>query len=267
MAEAPRRADYVSAAAALLWDHWQQGTRIVALPEALRPVTRAEGFAVQSQLESRSRGEIYGWKIAATSVAGQMHIGVDGPLAGRILRETVLEAGGVCPLTNCLMRVAEAEFAFCMRRTLQPRDEPFSINEVTDAVGSVHPAIEVPDTRYTDFIKVGAAQLIADNACAHRFVLGPAASESWRQIDLAQHIVTAAGRGIVGTTGRGANVLGNPLIGLTWLANELRAFGVTLQEGQVVTTGTCITPVAIEPGAAVSMDFGVLGTVSLSFTD
>ena len=118
MGEASRRDDYVSAAAALLWDHWQQGTRIVALPEALRPGTRAEGFAIQSQLDSRTQSEIYGWKIAATSIAGQAHIGVDGPLAGRILRETVLEAGGVCSLTNCLMRVAEAEFAFRMRSTL-----------------------------------------------------------------------------------------------------------------------------------------------------
>ena len=267
MAEVSRRTDYVSAAADLLWGHWQRGTRIVALPEAVRPVTRAEGFAIQSQLESRTHGDIYGWKIAATSVAGQAHIGVDGPLAGRILRETVLEAGGACPLTNCLMLVAEAEFAFRMRRTLHPRDEPYSIEEVTDAVGSLHPAIEIPDTRYTDFIKVGAAQLIADNACAHRFLLGPAAAESWRKIDLAQHIVTASGRGIVETTGRGANVLGNPLIGLTWLANELRGFGVALREGRVVTTGTCITPVAIEPGAAVTVDFGSLGTVSLSFSD
>src|ERR1700744_6096157 len=120
MDEASRRADYVSAAAELLWGHWQRGTGRVGLPEAVPAVPRAEGFAIQSQLESRTHGEIYGWKIAATSVAGQAHIGVDGPLAGRILQETGLEAGGECPLTNCLMLVAEAEFAFRMRRTLAP---------------------------------------------------------------------------------------------------------------------------------------------------
>ena len=45
-------------------------------------------------------------------------------------------------------------------------------------------AIEVPDSRYDDFVTAGAPQLLADNACADRFVLGPAAPEDWRRIDL-----------------------------------------------------------------------------------
>ena len=32
------------------------------------------------------------------------------------------------------------------------------------AVATLHPAIEVPDSRYDDFTRVGAPQLIADNA-------------------------------------------------------------------------------------------------------
>jgi hypothetical protein len=36
--------------------------------------------------------------------------------------------------------------------------------------------IEVPDSRYNDFVKVGAPQLIADLACACWYALGPAAS-------------------------------------------------------------------------------------------
>ena len=55
---------------------------------------------------------------------------------------------------------------------LPPRAAPYTIEEVLAAVETLHPAIEVPDSRYEDFAKVGAAQLIADNACAHYFVLG-----------------------------------------------------------------------------------------------
>ncbi len=58
-----------------------------------------------------------------------------------------------------------------------------------DTVASLHPAIEVPDSRFADFTRAGAAQLVADNACAHQFVLGPPTEAEWRGLDLAAHLV------------------------------------------------------------------------------
>ena len=107
----------------------------------------------------------------------------------------------------------------------------------------------------------GAAQLIADNACAHYFVLGPAAPESWRELDLSTHALKGEVVGKLARDGVGANVLGDPRIALTWVANELSSLGITLRAGQVVTTGTCVVPLEIAPGDHVRMDFGVLGRV------
>jgi 2-keto-4-pentenoate hydratase len=42
---------------------------------------------------------------------------------------------------------------------------------------------------------------------------------------------------------------------------------VTLRAGQVVTTGTCLVPLPIAPGDRVTCDFGVLGSVGVSFVD
>ena len=246
----------------LLWNCWEGGLRLAALPEPLRPRTRQEGYAIQARLEDRSVAPIFGWKIAATSVAGQAHINVDGPLAGRLLREKAFASGATLPFGANHMRVAEAEFAFRMGRDLPPRAEPYRVDEVLDAAGALHPAIEIPDSRYDDFTIVGAPQLIADNACAHLFVLGPEAPASWRDIDLVEHAVTASIDGRVTREGRGANVLGDPRVALTWLVNELSGLGLTLKAGEVVTTGTCLTPLPIAPGDAVSADFGVLGRVS-----
>lgn len=249
-------------AADLLWDCWQQGRRVAALPEAVRPRTRAEGYAIQQEFERRSGRPLLGWKIAATSVAGQKHINVDGPLAGRLLAERAFESGASLPFGANHMRVAEAEFAFRIGRTLEPREQAYDVTDVLDAVGTLHPAIEVPDSRYDDFTIVGAPQLIADNACAHLFVLGPATTAAWRDLDLVDHAVTGTIAGKATHHGKGANVLGDPRIALTWLANELSGLGLALQAGQVVTTGTCIVPLPIEPGDRVEMDFGVLGKVS-----
>src|SRR6187397_3466757 len=135
----------------------------------MRPATRADGYTVQACLEARTASPLFGWKIAATSKAGQAHIAVDGPLAGRLLRERVVPDGGDVPFGNNHMRVAEAEFAFRMGVSLPPQASPCTTSEVLRAVVTVYPAIEIPHSRYEDFMVVGAPQLIADNACAHYF--------------------------------------------------------------------------------------------------
>jgi 2-keto-4-pentenoate hydratase len=251
----------VQNAADLLWDCWQKGRRLQEIPENVRPRTRAEGYAVQATLERRSDAPLFGWKIAATSTAGQKHINVTGPLAGRLLREKAFESGAELPFGMNHMKVAEAEFAFRMGRDLPARLEPYSVDEALAAVTTLHPAIEVPDSRFDDFTVVGEAQLIADNACAHLFVLGPAAETDWRALDLVEHCAIGTA-GSLTREGRGANVLGDPRIALAWLANELSGLGITLKAGEVVTTGTCLVPLPIEPDVEVTADFGPLGTVS-----
>jgi len=252
-----------TAAADIVWEHWRDGRRMPALPEAVRPLTRADGYAVQAALTRYSAHPLFGWKIAATSVAGQRHINVDGPFAGRLFRERVYPPGAEVPFGANRMRVIEAEFAFRMAADLPPRREAYTVDDVLDAVATLHPAIEIPDSRYEDFTRVGAAQLIADDACAHYFVLGPAATADWRRLDLVEHAVTASVADRDVRTGKGGHVLGDPRLALTWLANELSGLGVTLRAGEVVTTGTCIVPPPIAPGDHVRADFGTLGAVDL----
>jgi 2-keto-4-pentenoate hydratase len=40
-------------------------------------------------------------------------------------------------------------------------------------------------------------------------------------------------------------------------------FGEGLRAGDIVTTGTCVTPVPVAPGDAVRADFGDFGEVTL----
>ena len=56
------------AAADPLFRLWQEGRHLTALPQDLRPGTRAEGYAIQALLESRTAQPLFGWKIAATKV-------------------------------------------------------------------------------------------------------------------------------------------------------------------------------------------------------
>ena len=256
--------DQIAAASKSLHDHWRAGTKLDAIDAALRPHDRAEGYAIQAAIEHYSSGKLFGWKIAATSEAGQKHLDVDGPMAGRILSETVLPDGGTALMAGNGMRVGEPEFAFRMSRDLPPRATPYTVGEVLDAVGTFHPAIEIPDSRFADFVTAGAAQIIADNACAHLFVLGPATAANWRTLNLVEEkpLITLRGKQYIG---HGKNVLGDPRLALAWLANELRELGLTLQAGEVVTTGTCHPPLPIQAGDFFEVDFGALGKASVGF--
>lgn len=253
-------------AADILWKAWTQSGLIDELPAHCRPATRQEGYTVQAAVARLSGQEVFGWKIAATSADGQKHIGVDGPLAGRLLAKRVFHSGAQLALGKNLMKVAEAEFAFRMGQTLAPRPRQYDMEEVMAAVDTLHPAIEIPDSRYSDFARVGAAQLIADNACACWFVLGEASNADWRQFDLASHQVSAWRNDELAATGKGANVLGDPRTALTWIANELSSQGIALNAGEVVTTGTCVLPQAIHVGDTIRAEFGELGSVVVAIT-
>ena len=255
----------IHAAAAILWRHWQRTTRIDALPARCRPGTRAEAYAIQAEVAKLSGMSRFGWKIAATSAAGQQHVQVDGPMAGSLLSGRALEAGASVSLAGNNMKVAEAEFAFRMGRNLPKREASYGVDEVMAAVATLHPAIEVPDSRYSDFTRVGVAQLIADVACACWYMIGPATSADWRAIDLAQHVVKAFRNGALAGQGSGANVLGDPRAALAWVANELCAHGEGLRAGDVVMTGTCLTPLPVSAGDQVRMDFGELGRLEVAF--
>ncbi len=258
---------HIHAAAQLLWNAWQDGRKLEQLPDACRPQTIEEGYAVQARLASSSGQSVSGWKIAATSQAGQAHIGVDGPLAGRLLAGKIGRSPATLSLGANGMRVAELEFAFRLAHDLPPRDHEYSMDEVMASVASLHPAIEVPDSRFLDFSTAGPAQLIADSACAGLFVWGSAATADWRTRDLATHPVSLSLNGVRAGEGCGANVLGDPRIALTWLANELTVRADGLKAGQLVTTGTCIQPTDIAPGVRVLGDFGPLGRVEATFAE
>ncbi len=262
----------VNTAAQRIAENLRDSRQQDALPESCRPTSRAEGYAVQAEVARLLGQRGIGWKIAATSVAGQRHIGVDGPLAGRLLADRVFAAGTAAAnsidLRRNLLRVVEAEFAFRIGSALPPRtaaDGSYTVDEVMAVVASLHLAIEIPDCRLTDFLHVGAPSLIADLACASWWIVGDAVTVNWRTIDLAAHPVTAYKAGAFAAAGIGSNVLGDPRVALTWLANELCVYGDGLLAGDYVTTGTCVVPVPCAPGDSFLMDFGMLGTIAVAF--
>lgn len=254
------------AAARLLARSWTGGEHIEALAQEWRPATRAEGYAIQSEWAGVLGQAVAGWKIAATSQAGQRHIAVSGPLAGPVFAHRVRADGARIPLDANRMRVAECEIVFRFARALAPRASRYGRDEVLATVASLHPGIEAPDSRFLEFERAGEAQLIADCACTNDMVVGaPVAPDALRTQQLptlAVHALSSDGRRLQGL---GSNVLGDPVDALVWLVNELSGAGQPIESGQFVTTGACVAPIPVVPGQAVEADFGWIGRVRASF--
>jgi len=257
----------VSAAASIIYQHLRNGSILDNLADNLRPQNRAEGYQIQACLEMAMESQRQGWKIAATSIAGQKHIGLNGPIAGRIVEDMMVNPGQPVPFGANRMRVAEAEFVFCMKTDLLPRPNLYETAEVMAGVASLHLGLEFPDSRFADFVAVGEGQLIADNACGYKFMMGEAVSDIWRDMTLSTHPVIGRVTGSDGQLraeykGSGGNVLDCPTIALTWLVNELSAQNIPLRAGEFVTTGTTTLPMAILPGDQIEANFGALGRIS-----
>ena len=158
----------------------------------------------------------------------------------------------------------EAEFDFIIGQDLSPRSTPYTDKEIRDAVESIHPAIEVPDSRYKNWLSVEAPELIADNAIAGVLVLG---EKSLLPIDtdLVSATVEIRVNGQPVSSGLGANVLGGPWNVLVWLVHHLNSRGLSLEAGHIVTTGSAAEVIHCQSGDFVECDFGNLGLVSLSF--
>jgi len=247
-------------AAGLLWELWSNGRTIEALPERCRPSTLDEGWQVQRALDDHA-GAHAGWKIAATSPAGQRHIGADGPVCGRLYERCLVPSGAALDAGRMTMCAAESEFAFRMASDLDP---PFTRARVIDAVAALVPAIEVPDTRFDDFLAVGLPSLVADAMCNAFLVVGEPVRD-WDAASLPDHPVAMLRDGAEVSAGTGANVLGDPLEALVWLARELAPRGERLRAGDLVTTGACTPPHPVAAGDRLLADFGPLGQVRVEF--
>ncbi len=237
-----------------IWAAWCSGERLAARP-ALDGV--AAGMAAQDALRARA-GASYGWKIAATTAAGQAHVEVDGPLPGPLFTRFRREPGDVLASDHLHMRVVEAEFAYRLGADVEPGDD------VLAAVAAVHLAVEVPDSRYERFAGAGAAALLADAACAGRFVLGPEVPGG-RELDLSTAVTHLRINGEPAASGSGGTVMGDPRTALAWLAAELPRHGHRLRAGDVVTTGTTTVPPTVGPGDEVRAVFEGLGEVAVAF--
>ena len=234
-----------------------------AVPQSLADAYRAQELLVRKFL-ARLGGTTIGYKAAATNVTAQRQMDVDGPFFGTLLSATTHRSPATLPAAGFTLRIVEAEFGFEMGADVPPSDVPYTAETIKPFVAHALPAIEVVDHRFHDWRLVGAPSLAADNAIHGAWVEGEPVRD-WRALDLSRHPVSVIVNGAPWRVGSGANVLGNPLNVVAWLANELPKHGRVLRRGEKVSTGTTAEVYFANAGDRVTADFGALGKAEVRF--
>jgi 2-oxopent-4-enoate/cis-2-oxohex-4-enoate hydratase len=131
---------------------------------------------------------------------------------------------------------AEAEIAFFLKSPLV--GPGVTAADVIAATASIAPCFEIVDSRIADW-KIGIIDTIADNASCGVFVVGDARADPAAH-DLPALHVTVTKNGVPLSEGRGSAVQGSPAQAVAWLANTLGAYGVTLDAGDVILSGSLV---------------------------
>src|SRR6185436_10082594 len=180
---------------------------LTALPDGCVPQTREDAYSIHERLAARV-GPVGAYKV---------HVETDGPRASLVFASTVYTSPARVPAESLHVFGIETEFGFSFGRDLPPRSGGYSEHEVLDAVGAVHAAIEIVDSRFVDWKAVSAAPKLADNGGNAGIVIGPAYAD-WRSVDFPHNAVSLLFDGEEVARAAGSRGGVQPLKAMAWLA-------------------------------------------------
>jgi 2-keto-4-pentenoate hydratase len=230
------------------------GSPITAIPDPARPQTEADSYAIQDAVMRRLGERAGGWKVGYSPEGGIF--------CAPIYASKVDASPASLPARGLHVIGIECEIGFRVNQAFNPRALPYGRDEIVSA-SSLHPTIEVVDSRYQDFRSLDRLQVLADNFSNGALVYGAAASD-WQGMDLVHPPidVTANGKPLAECTGLRA---GDPITLLVELVNFVASRRGGVPAGTFVTTGTHTGLVFTKPGAHIRANYGPLGIVEVSF--
>ena len=208
-------------------------------------LTVEDAYAISLDFLSRRcrDGErVVGKKIGVTSRAVQDMLGVHQPDFGFLTDWMHVEGDIDIDAKALIAPRAEAEIAFILKDSLN--GPGVTAADVIAATRSIAPCFEIVDSRIADW-KIGIVDTVADNASCGVFILSEARADP-RDHDLSALHVTVTKNGAPLSEGYGSAVQGSPAAAVAWLANTLGGFGVTLDAGDIILSGSLVP---LEPAA------------------
>jgi 2-oxopent-4-enoate/cis-2-oxohex-4-enoate hydratase len=227
-------------------------------------LTIDDAYAISLGVLERRRADgerVVGKKIGVTSKAVQDMLGVHQPDFGFLTDRMWVEGDIDIAATGLIQPRAEAEIGFLLKSGL--KGPGVTAQDVIDATEAIVPCFEIVDSRIENW-KIGIVDTVADNASCGVFVLGEARADP-RVHDLPNLHVTVTKNGQPLSEGHGHAVQGSPAEAVAWLANTLGAYGVTLDAGDVILSGSLVPLETARAGDVFEMELHGVGGCTARF--
>ncbi len=232
-------------------------------PSETRRLSVEEAYGLQDRLRAAllARGErLVGWKAGFTTAAAQQAFGCTEPVCAFLLASGVFPSGADVPFARFVSVVVEAEIAFVLGEDLA--GPGVTAARAATAVQGALPALELVDFRYGG--KASGTDIIAEGVYANGLVLGNAITPI-AGLDLSLEGLVYEHNGAIAATNTAAEVMGNPLNSLAWIANHLGGRGLSLRAGDLVMTGSVSKLLQPRAGDTVRATCTRLGSVGARF--
>ncbi len=227
-------------------------------------LTIDDAYAISLDFLKRRQAEgetVVGKKIGVTSKAVQDMLGVHQPDFG-FLTEPMHVVGDIDVDAKALIAPrAEAEIAFVLKEGLE--GPGVTAADVVAATEYIAPCFEIVDSRIEDW-KIGIVDTVADNASCGVFILGEDHADP-KEHDLPNLKVTVTKNGEPLSEGLGSAVQGNPAQAVAWLANTLGEYGVTLDAGETILSGSLVPLESAVKGDVFEMELHGIGGCTAKF--
>jgi len=255
------------AAAALCATRRSAGPPLSEIPEVDRPDTLEDAYrvqrAVEATLSAEGAGPAVGFKIGCTTAVMQRYLKIDHPCAGTLFKTGLFEGDGAFARNRLVRPGVECEIAVELGADA-PAEGPLTPAALAACVANARASIELVDDRWVDFRAVSTPSLVADHFFNAGCVIGPPVAIDPARLGALKGAMRINGASV--GEGVGADILGDPMAALAWLAAHGRARGRPLRAGDLVLLGSLVQTHWIEAGDEVVVEIEALGSCALRLT-
>jgi 2-keto-4-pentenoate hydratase len=247
------RKSFVDAAAQQLLSARSSRASLARFAGGLEPNSPEESYAIQDAVAALA-GAIGGWKVALYGPGQPTRF-------APIFATTIADHPATIGAESLRMIGVEAEIVFRVAKDLPSGSIPRTRSAAMKAIASIHPAIEVVDSRFENFRAVSPLSVLADNQNSGALIVG-SAMDGVRDLAAPGFAMFRDGA-LVGAPER--NPVGDPVELFIQLAEHCAARGLMLEAGMAVTTGSCSGVALVPPGSSVEVRLGARVLVSCAF--
>jgi len=227
-------------------------------PADTLPLARMDDvYAVQDLVTDQLDLDIGAWKTSPLEDDA-------APFVAPIYATDIYTSGVEILASDLFVIGIEGEIAFRLNKDLPARSQPYTRDDILDAIEEMLPLIEVVETRMNNGMGQDASLKMADNQSNAGIVIGTGV-QGWETADATTQDVHLTANGKPLHSGKSKSPITDMFDLMAGTVNVCAARNRQIRAGDIITTGSCTGLDFVEPGSEVVLEFPGIGRVEVSF--